>query len=106
MGIDAVHLNGAMTGVQDYTTMKHQEETKGALNQTNYMNQFNHKVENKMTQIQSKENLDNQNKKFDAKEKGSNSYSGDGGEHHNKKEDKTKSEAKAPYLGGSFDMKI
>lgn len=106
MGIDAVHLNGAMTGVQDYANMRHQEDSKGMLNQANFQNQFNQKVDNKMNQIQSKEDLDNQNKKFDAREKGGNSYAGDGGERRNKKEEDAKSEVRAPYLGGSFDMKI
>ena len=28
MGIDAIHLNGAMTGIQDYNSMRQQEEAK------------------------------------------------------------------------------
>lgn len=103
MGIDAVHLNGAMTGVQDYTNMRHQEENKGMLNQINFQSQHNQKVEEKMNQIQSKEDLDNSNNKFDARDKGSNAYSGDGGGRRKKEEAK---QVKAPYLGGSFDIKI
>lgn len=109
MGIDAVHLNGAMTGIQDYNAMRHQEEARGLLNQTNYQNQFNQKVENKMNQVQSKDDLENQNRKFDAKEKGDNSYSGDGGKRRNNDSQKdgiVKVKSSAPAVGGGFDMKI
>ncbi len=105
MGIDAIHLNGAMTGVQDYNSLRHQEDTKGMLNQTNFQNQFEQKVDNKLNQVQSKDNTDNQNRKFDAKEKGGNSYDGDGGQHR-KQEKNEKNPVRAPYLGGGFDMKI
>lgn len=109
MGIDAIHLNGAMTGVQDYNVLRHQEETRGLLNQTNYQNQFNQKVENKMNQVQSKEDLENQNRKFDAKEKGDNSYSGDGGKRRDRESEKdgtVRVKTIKPSVGGGFDMKI
>jgi len=106
MGIDAIHLNGAMTGVQDYNTLRHQEESKAMLNQTNFQNQFNNKVENKLNQVQSKEDMDNKNRKFDAKEKGNNSYSGDGGKNRGSNDNERENNVRPPYVGGGFDMKI
>lgn len=106
MGIDAIHLNGAMTGIQDYSSMRNAEEGKVFLDQNNFQNQFHQKVDNKLNQVQDKDNTENQPGKFDAKEKGNNSYAGDGGQKR-KEEERTKQERKAtPYLGGGFDMKI
>lgn len=106
MGIDAVHLNGAMTGISDYTNMRQQEESKVFLDQSNIQNQFNQKVDNKLNQVQQKEDTENRKGKFDAKEKGNGTYFGDGGR-KKKEEEKAKQERKAsPYLGGGFDMKI
>lgn len=105
MGIDAIHLNGAMTGINDYNQLRHQEDTRGILNQTNFQNEFNQKLDNKMNQVQSKDNTENPNQKFDAREKGNNSYTGDGGQRRNQEADEKK-QVKAPYLGGSFDLKI
>lgn len=105
MGIDAVHLNGAMTGVHDINVMKHLEEAKTVLDQTNYQNQFNQKVDNKLNQVQSKENMENRHQKMDAKDKGNGTYFGDGGQNR-QKQDKEQERKATPHLGGGFDMKI
>lgn len=106
MGIDAVHLNGAMTGIQDYTTMRQQEEGKVFLDQSNFQKQINKNVDDKLNQVQKKDDTENRKGKFDAKEKGNGSYFGDGGKQR-KEEEKAKEERKAsPYLGGGFDIKI
>lgn len=106
MGIDAIHLNGAMTGIQDYNSMRQQEEAKVFLDQSNFQNQFTQKVDTKLNQVQQKDDTENRKGKFDAKEKGSNTYFGDGGQ-KKRDEEKAKQERKAtPYLGGGFDMKI
>lgn len=106
MGIDAIHLNGAMTGIQDYNAMRSAEEGKVFLDQNNFQNQFNQRLDEKLNQVQEKDDAENQSKKFDAKEKGNGSYSGDGGRKR-KEEERAKQERKAtPYLGGGFDMKI
>ena len=105
MGVDAVHFNTAMTGVQDYNTMKHVEDSKGFLNQTNFRNEFSQKIDNKLNQVQEKDKSENRQQKFDAKEKGNNSYTGDGGKRRSSEENKKK-EVRMPYLGGGFDMKI
>jgi len=106
MGIDAIHLNGTMTGVQDFNTLRHQEENKAMLNQTNYQNQFEQNVDNKLNQVQSKEDMENRNRKFDAKDKGDNSYEGDGGKNRGQQKGNKPGQAKHPYAGGGFDMKI
>ena len=89
MGIDAVHLNGAMTGIQDYNSMRQHEDMRAMMDHTNFQKQIDQNVDEKLNQ-----------------EKGNNSYDGDGGKHRqNNKEEKQK-QIKAPYLGGSFDLKI
>lgn len=106
MSIDAIHLNGAMTGIQDYNAMRNTEEGKVFLDQNNFQNQFNQRVDDRLNQVQQKDDAENQSGKFDAKEKGNGSYFGDGGKKR-KEEERAKQERKAtPYLGGGFDMKI
>ena len=106
MGIDAVHLNGAMTGIQDYNTMRQHEEARTFMDQTNFHDQVNHRVDEKLNQVQEKDKGEFRNQKFDAKEKGNGSYDGDGGRGHKHHDEKEKPEVKAPGLGGGFDMKI
>ena len=105
MAIDAVHLNGAMTGIHDYNTMKHQEASKTVLDQSNFQNQFNQKVDNKQHQVQTKDNAESGSQKFDARDKGNNEYAGDGGKQRKDKNENPDGKV-VPHARMSFDMKI
>lgn len=105
MAFGITDLNTVMTGVNGFNAIKHQEDTKGMVQQTNIHSQINRNVEEKLKNVNSSENAENYQKKFDAKEKGSNSYSGDGGQKKKKPEDK-KSEGKVVPKYTGFDMKI
>lgn len=105
MTISRVELQGQVTRAQDFTTIKHNEDNKAAVNQTNIQRQFDQNVDNRLRQVNQSDQAQNQEKRFDAKEKGNGTYSGDGGKRR-KKEEK-KEDGKVVLKGrGGFDMKI
>lgn len=105
MTISRVELQGQVTRAQDFTTIKHNEDNKPTVNQANIQRQFDQNVDNKLRQVNQKDQAENQGKRFDAKEKGNGTYFGDGGRKR-KKEEKEK-DGKVTLKGrGGFDMKI
>lgn len=106
MSIDAVHLNGAMTGVQDYTTMKHHEEGKVHLDQSNIMNEVNKGAEDKSHQVVNKDNSAKADNQTDARNGGNGTYAGDGGMFRKKKDAVPEDGKVVPKHTGGFDMKI
>ncbi len=72
----------AIPRVQDFTTIKHQEDMKAALAQMNLNNQSDKEIQNRAGQVSQTQEAIWQQKKFDAKEKGSNEYKGNGGKKH------------------------
>ncbi len=88
--------------VQDFTTIKQQEDNRAALAQTNLNNQNTKEIQNRAEQVTQMQETQWQQKKFDAREKGSNEYTGDGG-----KRRQSKQTAKVVVKGQQgFDMKI
>ena len=69
----------SITRAQDYTTIKHNEDNKSVVQQANIGQQIKKDVDQRGREVRSSDNSDWSNKKFDAKEKGSNEYSGNGG---------------------------
>lgn len=106
MAFGIVELNGAMTGVHDYATLKHNEEGKAALDQANFQNKVAQNVEVKLTNVHESDDANNRQKKFDARDKGSNEYSGDGGKEKDKKKEEAKKDGKVTPKYTGFDMKI
>ena len=88
---------------QDYTTIKHNEDNRAAVQQTMISQQIHKDVEQRAREVRSGDNTEWQNKKFDAKEKGSNEYSGNGGDKRRKKEETGRMVVKGR---SGFDMKI
>lgn len=105
MAISRVEIQGQVTRAQDFTTLKQNEDNKSLVNQSNFQRQFESNVENKLNQVRQGDRAENEGKRFDAKEKGNGSYSGDGGSKR-KKEENHKGEK--VFLKGSsgFDVKI
>mgnify|MGYP003294699164 CR=1 FL=1 len=110
MAIGQVELNHAMTRVQDYTTQKHHEDQRGVVQQTQAQDKFNKELNQDIRQVV-KTNQDEyqnktqyQNKKFDAREKGSNQYAGDGGSKR-KKDKETDGKVILKTTSG-FDIRI
>ena len=90
MTVRPVHLNGMIQNTQDVSAIRHQENQKPAIEQ--------HK----------KDNADNEQKKFDAKEKGSNEYRDQRGKNKKeKKENLPDGSVKVKMtMSGGFDIKI
>ena len=84
MAIGQVELNSAMTRIQDFTTIRHNEDQRGMVQQNQIQQQFSKQLDTHIRHVAKSEQSEYQNKKFDAKEKGSNQYSGDGGKHRKK----------------------
>ncbi len=105
MTISRVELQGQVTRAQDFTNIKHNEDNKGTVDQSNFQQQFHQTVEARARQVIQGDRTENEGKNFDAKEKGNGHYAGDGGKHR-KKEEKER-DGKVVLKGrGSFDMKI
>ncbi|HKM05151.1 MAG TPA: hypothetical protein VJZ04_11305 [Lachnospiraceae bacterium] len=86
MAISPIVLNGMIPGTQDYTTLKHNEINKAHVDQANFHQQFEKEVDSKLKQVHQKDNAEKDNRKFDARDKGNNEYSGDGGKKKKKEE--------------------
>lgn len=105
MTISRVELQGQVARTQDFTAIKHNDDNKAMIDQTNIQRQFDQNVDNRLHQVNQSEQAENQEKRFDAKEKGNGAYSGDGGKRR-KKEEKEE-DGKVVLKGrGGFDMKI
>ena len=104
MAISPILYNGSVTRMQDVTQIKQNEDTKGMVDQTNFQNTFHKQIDHKLKQVHQSENEENRQRKFDAKDKGDNEYSGDGGK---KRQQNKPADGKviAKTLGG-FDMKV
>lgn len=106
MSISRIELQGTITRAQDYTTIKHNEDNKGMIDQSNFQSQFHKAVDNKLTQVHHKDNAETDNKRYDAKDKGNGQYSGDGGKNRKKEKD-SEPDGKVVFKNMSrFDMKI
>ncbi len=104
MAIGQVELNSAMTRIQEFTTMRHNEDQRGMVQQNQIHQQFSKQLDTHVRHVAESEQAEYQNKKFDAKDKGSNQYSGDGGSFRKKKQN---SDGKVPGISESgFDVKI
>lgn len=89
MAIGFVEMQGQITRAQDFTTVKHNEDTKGMVDQANFEQQVTKQVEKQAQRVNERANAENHQKKFDAKEKGSNEYHGDGGRGRKHKKNET-----------------
>ena len=100
MTVRPVHLNGMIQNTQDVSTIRHQENQKPAIEQQ--------KEQSQAKEVQKKDNADNEQKRFDAKEKGSNEYED---RRRNKKKKKPENMPDGSVkikmtMSGGFDIKI
>lgn len=110
MAIGQVELNHAMTRIQDYSTQKHNEDFRGAIQQGQAQDKFNKDINQDIRQVVKTDQSEYhnraqyQNRKFDAKEKGDNQYSSDGGRKR-KRDDNSDGRVKEKQNTG-FDIRI
>lgn len=103
MTISRVELQGQVTRAQDFTNIKHNEDNKPLVDQSNFQQQFHQSVETKARQVIQGDRTENERKNFDAKEKGNGHYAGDGG----KKRKKEEKDGRVVLKGREgFDIKI
>ncbi len=104
MSIRPVEFSGVVQRSQDVSTVKQNEDNKSMLQQQNVQTQFAKDTMHHMQQVTHANDSDNPQKKFDAREKGSNEYE----DRRNKKkkaEGKNNGKVNVKTTGG-FDMKI
>lgn len=104
MAVSAIQ-NATIARVQDYSTIKQNEDNKGFMNQVSIGQDREQDNQQKARQVRSGQETEWKNKRQDAREKGSNEYHGDGGR-------KRKGTASSDQMvvkdrpRQSFDMKI
>lgn len=105
MAISPLLFNGSVSRMQDVSAIKHNEDVKGMVDQTNFQNTFNKEIDSKVNQVHHGDDIENRQQKHDAKEKGKNEYMGDGG--RNRKSEKKPQDGRViPKSRGGFDMKV
>lgn len=97
---------GMLQRMNEVSQIKQNEVSKPMIDQSNIQNQFVKQINSKTEQVGKKDDLDNAEKKFDAKEKGSNNYFGSDSKKNNS--DETEQEEGRVYIKGQkgFDIKI
>lgn len=78
MAFGAIELT-TISRAQDYSPIKQNEDYKGMVDQNNIGQHIQKDTQQRAREVRSGDNSEWQNKKFDAKDKGSNEYQGDGG---------------------------
>lgn len=101
MAINPIDI-AAVTRVQDYTTMKHNEDHHAANQQGMLTTQTEKSVEQRATEVVRQDQAKWHESGTDPREKGKNEYQGDGG----KKRKKEKHEQVIVNGRKSFDIKI
>lgn len=104
MAIGMIEFQGSIQRTQDFTTIKQQENTKPAVDQSNFQIQTDKRVDEKLKQVTKGDDTAKNENHADAREKGKGRYAGDGGANRKKK---TSQEGKVVLKGTShFDMSV
>ena len=105
MSIRPIDLNGMIQRTQDVGTIKHQEDVKPNVDQQNIQREVAKDGNRLVTQVNKKDDPEEQETHYDAKEKGNSEYKGNS---KNKKSKEQKSPGKVVVKGmsGGFDIKI
>ncbi len=104
MAIGPVILNGVVSTSQDYSNIKQNEDNKAMIQQQGFQVQLEKQMDIRHTRVVQNEQMRKEERKFDAREKGDNEYSGDGGSKRKRGENVN---GKVIVKGQtSFDMKI
>lgn len=108
MSIRPVDLNGMIQRTQDVGNMKQAEDNKPVVEQHNIQVLQQKQEEQLAHKVQDTQEKENFAFRYDAKEKGSNEYEGNGGKKGQKKKKEDQSEGKVIFKGqkSSFDIKI
>lgn len=103
MAVGPVTLNGMIPRTQDVSALKQNEDNKPLVEQQNIQVQLKHQEDRQLKQVNHADDANQQKKKYDAKEKGSNEYHG---QQKKKKKQDEKNKVIYKQESGCFDMKI
>lgn len=107
MSIRPVDMSGMIQRTQDISNIKQQEDNKPAVMQHNIEIKQQKQEEQLAHQVQQAEEKENEGFRYDAKEKGNNSYEQNPGKKkQKKKESLTEGKVLVKDRAGSFDVKI
>lgn len=102
MAFGSIELT-TISRAQDYSSVKQNEDNKGMVDQGNIVDHVHKMTEQRTKEVHSSDNAQWHERRPDAREKGNNSYSGDGGK---KRKGGQARERTAVKSHGGFDMKI
>lgn len=83
MAIGAIEMQGQILRTQDYSAMKHQDDSRAEVSQSNIQQTRQVEAERQINRVNRSDQTSKQNMNSDASEHGNNEYSGDGGKHRN-----------------------
>ncbi|MCI5959498.1 MAG: hypothetical protein PUD03_00200 [Lachnospiraceae bacterium] len=105
MAIGMVEFQGTIQRTQDFSVVKHNEDMKAGVEQANFQIRAEKKEDEKLNQIQQQDNSQKSENRTDPRQKGNNTYAGDGG--RNRKKHDRQSDGKVIQKGIShFDMSV
>ncbi len=87
MALGAIELT-TISRAQDYSPIKQNQDNKPYMDQNNIGQQIQKDTHQRAKEVRSGDNAEWQNRKFDAKDKGSNEYQGDGGQRNPREKNK------------------
>lgn len=108
MAIRPVEVQGVVQRSNDIGQIKQNQDQKPLVEQNNIQTQLHHEVERNARQVTKYENADKKENRYDAKEKGNGTYSGNKKKQKTKQQDEEESDTvllKSIHRG-SFDVKI
>ena len=59
MAISPLLFNGSVSRMQDVSAIKHNEDAKGMVDQTNFQNTFNREIDSKVNQVHHSDDIEN-----------------------------------------------
>lgn len=105
MSIKPVVMSGAISRVQDMSTIKQNEDNKGVTDQKNFQTQFRKEVDHHAKQVNTADKSENNEYRYDAKEKGNGEYQNQQRRKKEKEKDGQKDKVRIKNKGG-FDIRI
>lgn len=107
MSIRPVDMSGMIQRTQDIGNLKQQEDNKPVVQQHNIQIQQHKQEDRLLHQVQEPEQKENDGYRYDAKEKGNNSYEQDRKQKQKKKQEpEGDGKVRLKGFGASFDVKI
>lgn len=106
MAIGLVELQGSVQRLQDYAQIKHNDDNKGVVMQSQLSRDAQKTAEDKANTVRRGDDVGNGQKRFDAKDKGSNEYTGDGGRNRNAQSKARDGKVIIKSEGSTLDIRI